>query len=78
MAFWARWKAFAQRLAELQARVVLTLCYFLVIPPFAVLLRMTSDPLTIKPKRTRGWRVRPDAPGQDPPGARLERARRQY
>jgi len=78
MVFWARWKAVGQRLAELQARVVLTICYFLVIPPFAALLRMTSDPLAIKPTSTRGWRVRPDAPGRNPPAARLERARRQY
>ena len=78
MVFWARWKAFAQRLAELQARVVLTICYFLVLPPFAVLLRMTSDPLATKPRSTRGWRDRPGPLEQNPPGARLERARRQY
>jgi len=75
---WAWWKASGQRLAELQARVVLTICYFLVIPPFAALVRWTSDPLAIKPKSTRGWRDRPDPQGQNPPGARLERARRQY
>lgn len=71
--FWTWWKASALRLAELQARVALTICYFLVIPPFAVLLRWTADPLAIKPRSARGWRER-----QDPAGARLERARRQY
>jgi len=71
--FWAGWKASAQRLAELQARLVLTLLYFLVIPPFAALVRWTADPLAIKPGTARGWRDRPD-----PAGASLERARRQY
>jgi len=76
--FWAWWKASGRRVAELQARVVLTICYVLVVPPFAVLVRLTSDPLAIKPKSTRGWRDRPAPQGQNPPGARLERARRQY
>ncbi len=76
--FWAWWKATGQRLAELQARVVLTICYFLVIPPFATLVRLTSDPLAIKPRTARGWRDRPDPQAQNPRDARLERARRQY
>jgi Carbamoyltransferase C-terminus len=52
--FWAWWKASGRRLAELRARVVLTICYVLVVPPFAVLVRLTSDPLAIKPKSLRG------------------------
>jgi hypothetical protein len=74
----AWWKAFGQRMAELQARAVLTICYFVVIPPFAALLRWTSDPLAIRPRTARGWRDRPHPPEQSPPGTRLERARRQY
>jgi len=70
---WAWWKASARRLAELQARVVLTLVYFVVIPPFAALVRWTADPLAIKPRTARGWRER-----QDPARASLERARRPY
>jgi hypothetical protein len=71
--FWAWWKASGQRLAELQARIVLTICYFVVVPPFAALVRWTADPLAIKPGTARGWRDRPD-----PHGTGLERARRQY
>jgi len=52
---------------------VLTLLYFVVIPPFAALVRWIADPLAIKPRTARGWRDR-----QDPPEASLERARRQY
>jgi len=70
---WAWWKASGRRLGEFQARVVLTLCYFLVIPPFAGLVRWTADPLAIKPATARGWRDRPDSRGTG-----LERARRQY
>ena len=71
--FWTWWKASAQHLAALQARAVLTLLYFVVIPPFAALVRWIADPLAIKPRTVRGWRDR-----QDPPEASLERARRQY
>jgi hypothetical protein len=74
----AWWKAFGQRMAEFQARAVLTICYFVVIPPFAALVRWTSDPLAIGPRAARAWRDRPDPQGQNSPGARLERARRQY
>lgn len=70
---WAGWKAAGRHLGVFQARVVLTLCYFLVIPPFAGLVQWTTDPLAIKPATARGWRDR-----QEPPGTGLERARRQY
>jgi len=70
---WARWKAVGRLLAQFQARALLTLCYFLVVPPFALLVRWTADPLRIKPRTPRGW--------QQPLGSSevgLIRARRQY
>jgi hypothetical protein len=71
--FWAWWKASGRRLGELQARLVLTICYFLVVPAFAGIVRWTADPLALKRTTARGWRDRPD-----PQGTGLERARRQY
>jgi hypothetical protein len=70
---WIWWKGAARRLGELQARVVLTLCYFLVIPPFAAIVRWIADPLGLRRTTARGWHDRPE-----PPGTGLERARRQY
>ena len=59
-------------IGNLQARVLLALFYYLVLAPFALLIRLFSDPLEIKPRHRAGWKkVEP------PAGADLERARRQ-
>lgn len=47
---WSRWKAFGRRLADLQARVILTLVYFIIVPIFGLFVRAFSDPLYLKPK----------------------------
>jgi hypothetical protein len=41
-----------------QARLLLSACYFVVVAPFALLVRWGSDPLAIKPGTSRGWRSR--------------------
>jgi hypothetical protein len=71
-ALWERWTRVGRRLGDVQARVVLTLFYFLVVTPFALAVRIGSDPLGIRPGSARGWRSRPPAAGSP-----LERARRQ-
>ena len=70
---WTSWKAVGRRIGDFQARVILTVCYFVVVPPFSALVRVTGDPLTLKPGTPRGWRLRPDQPG-----TALARATRQY
>ena len=70
---WARWKTVGRRLAQVQAQALLTLCYFVVVPPFALLVRWTADPLRIKPRTPRGWQ---DSLGSSKAG--LVRAGRQY
>ena len=47
---WNRWKAFGQKLADFQARLILTLVYFIVVLPFGLLVRLLSDPLAVKNK----------------------------
>ena len=42
---WEGWKRFARRLGDFQARVLLTLFYFVVAAPFALGVRALSDPL---------------------------------
>jgi hypothetical protein len=70
----AGWKRFGRRIGDLQARLLLSGFYFLVAAPFALILKASSDPLSIGPKTPRGWQqLRPT-----PPGSAVERARRQF
>jgi hypothetical protein len=53
---WNRWKAFGQKIADFQARLILTLVYFIVVLPFGVFVRLLSDPLAVKhPSRQTMW-----------------------
>lgn len=45
---WNRWKAFGQKIADFQARLILTLVYFIFVTPFGILVRWLSDPLAVK------------------------------
>lgn len=69
---WARWLVIAHVIGNFQARVLLTVFYFLIVPPFAVIVKLTKDPLALRAPRTGSfWTPRPDA---DPTAA----ARRQF
>src|SRR5262245_59331863 len=46
---WERWKRFARKIGDFQARALMTVFYFLVIGPVAMALRWHSDPLALKP-----------------------------
>jgi len=69
---WAAWKKIARKIGDFQARVLMTIFYFVLLAPFALIVRRTSDPLAIKPGTQRGWGVRQSAPEYT-----LEMARRQ-
>jgi hypothetical protein len=70
-AVWRWWTRVARRIGDVQARILLTLFYFAILGPFALLLRR-KDPLAIRPGAPRGWRPR------DPVARPLaEQARRQ-
>jgi hypothetical protein len=45
---WARWKRFAQKVGDFQARVLLTLIYFLILGPFGLVVSVLRDPLKVK------------------------------
>jgi len=53
--FWQRWLTLAQKMANFQARIFLTLFYFLIISPMAILLKLFSDPLRIKMSHSSYW-----------------------
>ena len=70
---WHRWKAFGQKVANVPARILMTVFYFVVLPPFAGIVKMGSDPLALGGKADRAWRPRPA-----PPADRAMAARRQF
>jgi hypothetical protein len=70
---WAHWKQVARKIGDFQARALMTLFYFLILAPIALVLRWRSDPLAIKPTTPRGWRERD---GRE--GTPMEHARRQF
>ncbi len=56
---WNGWKRIAHRIGNFQARVLLTVVYFVVITPFALAVRWGADPLALKSGAPRGWLPRP-------------------
>ena len=52
---WLRWKAIAGAIADFQARVILSLFYFVVVLPFGLAVRLFADPLRIRGERRTGW-----------------------
>lgn len=60
---WNRWKRFAKKVGDVQARFILTVLYFVLIAPFALIVRWAADPLSIKPNVHRGWPVKDEVNG---------------
>ena len=69
---WEGWKRVARKIGNFQARIILLVFYFVVVCPFALVVRWTSDPLSLKPKSPHGWR-----PAPQPEGNPADRAMRQ-
>ncbi len=55
---WTAWKAFGQFIGNWLARIVLTIFYFTIFVPFALGVKLFSDPLAIKSLPTSLWRPR--------------------
>ncbi len=51
--FWKKWQRIAKKIGDFQARVILTTLYFVVIGPFALLVRWGADPFAEKPPAER-------------------------
>jgi hypothetical protein len=52
---WTKWKAFGHKVATFQSRVMLFVFYFLILGPFALVMRAFSDPLELRAGTARGW-----------------------
>jgi hypothetical protein len=45
---WTRWKVIAEKIGHFQTKVILTLAYFVVVAPFALVVRISRDPLGLR------------------------------
>ena len=72
-AIWQRWKKFGRKLGDVQARLLLSLLYFTIFTPFALVVRWLCDPLSIKPRAQRGWCAK-----TEPKGSAMARALNQF
>lgn len=52
---WEGWKKIARKIGDFNARVILTIFYFILLSPFALLMKLFTDPLEIKNKEHVGW-----------------------
>lgn len=50
---WRSWKRIAKRVGNLQARILLTIFYAVVMFPFGIAVRLWFDPLRIKQRPNR-------------------------
>ena len=68
---WARWQIIGEAFGDFQGRLFAVLFYFTIFVPFALGVRLFSDPLRLRDKRAQ-WLER------EPVGDTLEAARRQF
>jgi len=52
---WEGWKKIARKIGDFNARVILTIFYFILLCPFALIMKLFTDPLEIKNKEHVGW-----------------------
>lgn len=58
-ALWVRWIRIAHAIGTFQARLLLTVLYALLLPPFALIARFSADPLRLRPVLPPAWLPRP-------------------
>ena len=66
-ALWAAWVPIAHKIGNFQARVILTVVYFVVLAPFALIAKRRSEPAGASL-----WRERAET------ASSVERARREF
>lgn len=70
---WEWWKRVARKIGDFQARIILTIFYFIILGPFALGVRLGSDPLAIKASTQRGWHLKTQTKGTP-----MEQATKQF
>jgi len=75
---WEGWKVIAHAIGNFQARLLLSVFYFVIVPPFALIIRTAKDPLGLRPVSGDSvWVDRP-VPDLSSDAARWQWYRRQY
>jgi hypothetical protein len=69
---WERWKRIAKAIGNFNARVIMTVFYFIFLAPLSIPVK-AKDPLVIRGKKNAGWNPRPTAEGTP-----MEHALRQF
>jgi len=54
---WEGWKKFAHKLGNFQARIILFVFYFIILAPFAMIIKR-SDPMRLRKSSEHGWQAR--------------------
>jgi hypothetical protein len=52
---WKHWKNIGHKIGNFQARLILSLFYFVLVAPFAAIVRFGAKPLRLKISRTSNW-----------------------
>ena len=52
---WARWKMVAEKIGVFQSRVLLVVLYFVLVTPFALVVRLAKDPLRLRRREGSYW-----------------------
>ena len=71
-ALWEAWKVVAHAIGKVQARVVFSLLYIVLLGPVALVLRLAADPLRHRHPLSSNWRERPTQAGDPWAGARRQ------
>lgn len=70
---WQSWKSFSKRMGSFQSRIILSLFFFIVVSPFALGVKVFSDPLRMKHRSSEShWLIKKEMPFD------LEQFRRQF
>lgn len=70
---WKRWKRFGKKVGDFQARLILSLFYYLIPGLFALIVRLATDPLGVEQGTRHGWTQK-----SEPEGTIRERATKQF
>jgi Saxitoxin biosynthesis operon protein SxtJ len=71
-ALWEAWKLVAHAIGKIQARIVFSLFYIVLLGPVAVVLRLVADPLRHRHPPASNWRERSAEAGDPWAGARRQ------
>ena len=69
---WERWKVIAKKIGAFQSRVILTLFYVLIVPVFALIVKLFKDPLHLRSHEGESYWLERKTPHPDESTARRQ------